>query len=87
MQFISKLNYSWRKTKEACQVTKRNLISYLVVADVFNQTRFAYTNALGVKNMSIEGSSLWNSQSARSVRRTVKHRRSVLPTAEIIRSE
>lgn len=44
-------------------------------------------NALGVKNMSIEGSSPWNSQSARSVHRTVKHRRSVLPTAEIIRSE
>lgn len=45
-------------------------------------------NSLGAKNVSIEDSSLQDSQSARSVGRTVKHhRRSVLPTAEIFRSE
>lgn len=44
-------------------------------------------NALGVKNVSIEDSSPWDSQSARSVRRTVKRRRSVFSTAEIFRSE
>lgn len=43
-------------------------------------------NALGEKNVSIEDSSPWDFQSARSVRRTVKRRRSVLPTAEIFRN-
>lgn len=43
-------------------------------------------NALGAKNVYIEDSSLWDFQSARSVRRTVKRRRSVLPTAEIFRN-
>lgn len=44
-------------------------------------------NALGARNVSIEDSSPRDSQSARSVRRTVKRRRSALPTAEIFRSE
>lgn len=44
-------------------------------------------NSLGAKNVSIEDSFPQDSQSARSVCQTVKRRRSLLPTAEIFRSE